>query len=272
VALVSGALEVFLLVAYTSYLPALVGPEQLMDGNGKLSTTQSMAQAAGPGLGALLVGLTGAAVALGSDALSFAASAARLLAIRRREPRHTAAARQARPGFRAEAGAGLSYVLREPILRRAVAWNGTANFFVIMVETLDPVFLIRAVHLRPAYVGVLLALGAAGGVAAGLAARPLTRRIGSARISWLSMTVFSLPGLLIPLAGPGWRVLCSRLAGSSGRSAPRCAASRWPASSACTPRSGSRRSAAARPGCGCICPRSATNATCRGDGAAPDAR
>jgi len=147
-----------------------------MDGNGKLSTTQSMAQAAGPGLGALLVGLTGAAVALGSDALSFAASAARLLAIRRREPRHTAAARQARPGFRAEAGAGLSYVLREPILRRAVAWNGTANFFVIMVETLDPVFLIRAVHLRPAYVGVLLALGAAGGEAAG----PLTRRIGSA--------------------------------------------------------------------------------------------
>src|SRR6266496_5833032 len=176
VALVSGALEVFLLVAYTSYLPALVGPEQLMDGNGKLSTTQSMAQAAGPGLGALLVGLTGAAVALGSDALSFAASAACLLAIRRREPRHTAAARQARPGFRAEAGAGLSYVLREPILRRAVAWNGTANFFVIMVETLDPVFLIRAVHLRPAYVGVLLALGAAGGEAAG----PLTRRIGSA--------------------------------------------------------------------------------------------
>ena len=151
-----------------------------MDGNGKLITTQSMAQAAGPGLGALLVGLTGAAVALGSDALSFAASAACLLAIRRREPRHTAAARQARPGFRAEAGAGLSYVLREPILRRAVAWNGTANFFVIMVETLDPVFLIRAVHLRPAYVGVLLALGAAGGVAAGLAARPLTRRIGSA--------------------------------------------------------------------------------------------
>ncbi|MGH3401814.1 MAG: hypothetical protein ACRDRJ_04730 [Streptosporangiaceae bacterium] len=54
---------------------------------------------------------------------------------------------------------------------------------------------------------MLLALGAAGGVAAGLAARPLIRRIGSARISWRSMTVFSLPGLLIPLAGPGWWVL-----------------------------------------------------------------
>jgi predicted MFS family arabinose efflux permease len=207
VALVSGALEVFFLVAYTSYLPALVGPEQLMEGNSKLATTQSMAQIAGPGLGALLVGLTGAALALGSDALSFAVSAACLLAIRRRERRQKLAARGARQGFRAEAGAGLAYVLREPILRRAVAWNGTANFFVIMVETLGPVFLIRSVHLRPAYVGVLLALGAAGGVAGGVAARPLIRRIGSARITWLSMTVFSLPGLLIPLAAPGWWVL-----------------------------------------------------------------
>jgi hypothetical protein len=186
---------VFFLVACASYLPALVGPEQLMDGNGELSATQSMAQIAGPGLGALLVGLAGAALALGGDALSSAVSAGCLLAIRRREPRREPAAPAARPGFRAEVGAGLGYVLREPILRRAVAWNGTANLFVIMVETLGPVFLIRTVHLRPAYLGVLVALGAAGGVAAGLAARPLIRLIGSARISWLSMTVFSLPDL-----------------------------------------------------------------------------
>lgn len=207
VALVTGALGVFFLVAYSSYLPVLVGPDQLMDGNGKLSTTQSIAQIAGPGLGALLVGVTGPALALGSDALSFAVSAACLLAIRYREPRLAPAARGARPGLRAEVGSGLGYVLREPILRHVAAWSGTANFFVIMVETLGPVFLIRTVHLRPSYVGVLLALGAAGGVAAGLAARSLTARIGSARIAWVSMTVFSLPGLLIPLAGPGWRVL-----------------------------------------------------------------
>jgi predicted MFS family arabinose efflux permease len=46
-----------------------------------------------------------------------------------------------------------------------------------------------------------------GGVAGGLASGPLTRRIGSARLSWLSITVFTLPGLLIPLARPGWLVL-----------------------------------------------------------------
>ncbi|HEX3490618.1 MAG TPA: MFS transporter [Streptosporangiaceae bacterium] len=224
VALATSVLEVFFLVSYTSYLPVLVPPDQLMDGNGKLAATQSMAQIAGPGLGALLVGVAGAALAMGSDALSFAASAACLVAIRRREPRtpripriprtpRTPRTRPAggsaepRPGFRQEIGAGLSYVLREPVLRHAVAWNGSANFFVIMVETLGPLFLIRIVHLRPAYVGVLLALGAIGGVVAGVTAQPLIRRIGSARIAWMSMTVFALPGLLIPLAGPGWWVL-----------------------------------------------------------------
>jgi len=209
VALATSVLEVFFLVSYTSYLPVLVPPDQLTDGNGKLSTTQSLAQIAGPGLGALLVGVAGAALAMGSDALSFAASAACLLAIRRREPRARPASSAAkpRPRFREEIGAGLSYVLREPVLRHAVAWNGSANFFVIMVETLGPLFLIRIVHLRPAYVGVLLALGAIGGVVAGVTAQPLIRRIGSARIAWMSMTVFALPGLLIPLAGPGWWVL-----------------------------------------------------------------
>ena len=154
----------------------------------------------------MLVGLFGAALAMASDAISFAVSGVCLLSIRSREPRIVRAGGELQPWPRLQIGEGLTYVFREPILRRAVAWNGTANFFVIMVETLGPVFLIRAIRLRPAYVGVLLALGAAGGVVAGLASKPLTRRIGSARLSWLSMTVFTLPGLLIPMARPGWGV------------------------------------------------------------------
>jgi MFS family permease len=207
VALASSVFSVLFAVAYTSYLPGLIDRDQLVDGNGKLRTTESFAQIAGPGLGALLVGLVGAARAMTSDALSYAVSAGCLLSIRSREPRVVQAERAQRPRLRAEIGAGLAYVLREPILRKSVAWNGTANFFVIMVETLGPIFLIRTVHLRPAYVGVLLALGAVGGVAAGITSKPLARRIGSARISWLSMTVFTLPGLLIPLARSGWWVL-----------------------------------------------------------------
>jgi MFS family permease len=211
VALVSSACGAIFLVAYTSYLPELIGPGQLLEGNAKLTTTQSVAQVAGPGLGALLVGLLGPALALIADAVSYVLSAATLLLIRGAEPEPADTGvpgpEPVRLRLRAELGQGLRYVLREPVLWRAAVWSGTANFFVIMVETLGPVFLVRTVHLRPAYVGALLALGAVGGVAGGLASGPLTRRIGSARLSWLSITVFTLPGLLIPLARPGWLVL-----------------------------------------------------------------
>jgi hypothetical protein len=208
VALAASVFSVLFAVAYTSYLPVLIDRDQLVDGNGKLQTTESLAQVAGPGLGALLVGLVGAARAMTSDALSYAISASCLLSIRTTgEPHLVQVDRAQRPRLRAAIGAGLVYVLREPILRKSVAWSGTANFFVIMVETLGPVFLIRTVLLRPAYVGVLLALAAVGGVVGGLTSRSLARRIGSARISWLSMTVFTLPGLLIPLTRPGWGVL-----------------------------------------------------------------
>ncbi len=51
VALLASSLSAFFLVSYTSYLPSLVDREQLVDGNGKLATTQSVALVAGPGAG-----------------------------------------------------------------------------------------------------------------------------------------------------------------------------------------------------------------------------
>lgn len=208
VALASSVFSVFFSVAYPAYLPTLLDREQLMDGNGKLGASQSLAQIAGPGLGAALVGAFGAAAAMTADAASFLVSAGGLLAIRADEPRTVAPPEgRTQPPFREQIRDGLAYVLREPILLRGVLWSGSANFFVIMVESLGPVFLVRDLHLRPGYVGLLLGLGAVGGVVGALSSGWLARRLGSARVCWLAMTVFSLPGLLIPAAGSGVRVL-----------------------------------------------------------------
>ena len=84
VALVAGILTVFFDVAYQSYLPALIRADQLADGNGKLSVTQSFAQVAGPGLGGALFGLLRAG-ALTVDAISYGVSTLSLLLIRTRE-------------------------------------------------------------------------------------------------------------------------------------------------------------------------------------------
>jgi MFS family permease len=207
VALLSSVLSVFFSVAYQAYLPTVLDRGQLMDGNGKLAASRSVAQIAGPSTGAGLVTLVGAAGTMAADAISFAVSAGSLTAIRTREPRRPQVKTGPKPTLRSQIREGLAYVVSDPILRNSVAFNGTANFFVIMVETLGPLFLIRTLDLRPGLVGLLLALGAVGGVAGGLVAQYLARKVGSARISWISMTVLSLPGLLIPMAGSGWWVL-----------------------------------------------------------------
>ena len=204
VAVTAGVCTVFFDIAYQSYLPVVVAREQLVDGNGKLGATQSFAQVAGPGLGGGLVGLVGAASAMAVDAISYAVSVASLLAIRVREeaPRSEGG----RAGLRAEIGEGLSFVLRHPILRKITACTGTANLFGSMGMALEIVFLVRVLGVRPADTGLLIAVASLGGVAGGLLAGRLGRRIGSARIVWYSMLVFGFPQLLIPLAAPGWRV------------------------------------------------------------------
>ena len=206
VAVTAGVCTVFFDVAYQSYLPVVVTREQLVDGNGKLGATQSFAQVAGPGLGGGLVGLVGAASAMAFDAISYAVSVVSLLAIRVREEAPRSQGGPAGTTLRAEIGEGLSFVLRHPILRKITACTGTANLFGSMGMALEIVFLVRVLRVRPADTGLLIAVASLGGVAGGLLAGRLSRRIGSARIVWYSMLVFGLPQLLIPLAAPGWRI------------------------------------------------------------------
>jgi MFS family permease len=213
VAITAGVCTVFFDVCYQSYLPVLVPKEHLVDGNGKLGATQSLAQVAGPGLGGGLVGLVGAARAMAADAVSYAVSVAALLAIRpadaplasSQEPGYTGQEPAPR-GLRGEIAEGLSFVFRHPILRKIAACTGTANLFGGMAIALEIVFLVRVLHVRPAGTGLLIAVASLGGVAGGVGSGRLARRIGSARIIWFSLLVLGLPELLVPLAEPGWRV------------------------------------------------------------------
>ena len=206
VALLAGILTVLFDVAYQSYLPVLIRADQLPDGNGKLAVTQSIAQVAGPGAGGGLFGLLRAG-ALTADAASYAVSAASLLLIRTPEPRPAAPeAGTARPKLRTEIFAGLSFVLRHPVLRKVSACTATANLFSSITFTLVILFLVRVLHVPAASTGLLIAAGSLGGVLAGVASGWLARWIGSARIIWVSMLGFGAPGLLMPLAEPGWRL------------------------------------------------------------------
>jgi MFS family permease len=207
VALLAGLATVFFDVAYQSYVPALIEPEQLHDGNGKLGATQAFAQVTGPGLGGGLFGLVGAGSMI-VDAVSYAVSFLSLLLIRVREPRpdrsETAATGVA--GLRTEILAGLAFVFRQPVLRKIAACTGTGNLFSSMAGTLEIIFLIRVLHVSPADTGLLVAVGSVGGIAGGVLSSRLSRWIGSARIIWFSVLVFGAIPVVMPLAEPGPRL------------------------------------------------------------------
>jgi MFS family permease len=204
VALLTGVLTVFFDVAYQSYLPFLVEPDQLVDGNGKIGASQSFAQVAGPSVGGALVGSIGAAYAVVVDAASFGVSTAATAAIRRRDP--PPVPKQNRSRLRDDIREGLAFVVRHPILKKVVGCTGTYNFFSSMMFAVEAVFLVRTLHASPGVIGLVFSAGSVGGLIGGVVAGRLARRIGSARIIWVSVVVAAPFGLLIPLAGRGWGV------------------------------------------------------------------
>ena len=205
VAFLVGLLTVFFDVAYQSYLPSLVRPDQLVDGNGKLGATQSFAQVVGPGLGGALFGAL-KATAFTADAVSYAVSAISLALIRTREraPAPGVSGAGERPRLRHEATAGLVFVVSHPILRKIAACTGTANLFGAMTGALAVIFLVRVLHVQPGYTGLLFGLASVAGVLAGVVSGRLARLIGTARIIWFSILVFGSLELLLPLAQRGW--------------------------------------------------------------------
>ncbi len=87
VGFITGSLTVLFDVADQSYLPALLGPEDLVEGNAKLSVPQAAAQIVGPGFAGGLIGLVGAPFAVIADAVSFFASGGLISLIRKHEPK-----------------------------------------------------------------------------------------------------------------------------------------------------------------------------------------
>ncbi len=110
------------------------------------------------------------------------------------------------PRLRQEIFAGLAFVASHPILRKIAACTGTANLFGAMVGALQIIFLVRILHVHPAYTGLLIGAGSVAGIAAGIWSGTLARWIGTARIIWFSILVFGSLQLVLPLAEPGWRL------------------------------------------------------------------
>ena len=195
-----GLATVLFQVAYQSYLPTIVAPDDLAEGNAKLQGTQAAAGIAGPGLGGLLVQLFRAPFALVADALSYLVSVIALLGISAREaPIEPHAERS----LRAEIVEGARYVRADALLRTLTISPAIGNFFYAGFESIMVLFLVRSVHVAPGTVGLLVAVVGFGAVLGAAIARPVARWIGTSRTIWVGMAVTSPFALLIPLTSRG---------------------------------------------------------------------
>jgi Na+/melibiose symporter-like transporter len=220
VALLAGAVNVFFATAYQVYLPSLVTPDELTEGNAKLQAGLSVASIAGRGAVGLAQAV-GAAPSLLFNAGSFLVSAACLLRIRPPDRAPAAQGPAPKPAppapepavrstvrstVRAEVAQGVRWVARDPYFRPLTLYAALSNLAYSGNLALVVVFLVRVVGLGSLAVGLATATGGIGGLTGALIANRLARTFGSARTLILVTLISGAFSLLIPLTAAGPRI------------------------------------------------------------------
>ncbi|GAA2738824.1 MFS transporter [Pedococcus aerophilus] len=202
VALLAGLGQVLYQTAYPSFFVALVRRDQYVEANSLLSTTRSFSFVAGPAAAGGLIQLLTAPVAMLVDALTFAVSAVLIRGVRVTDP---PVDREGAPALLRRAREGMALVLRHPYLRVSLAFATTVNFFNFVVAALLILFASRHLGLSPGVIGLVLGVGATGGLLGAVLARRATSLFGVGRTILLGGVLFSAPVALLPLAGgPLW--------------------------------------------------------------------
>jgi MFS family permease len=200
VAAAAGAATTLFQVADNSYLPALVGPERLVEGNARLEATESVAETAGPGIAGVLVELLTAPVAIALDALSYLWSALLLGRIRAREEPAAPPAPDDGGGVWSDVAAGFRACAGDARVGPVLAADGLAHLFGGFFLTLYTIFALETLGLSPAVLGVVISVGGVGALAGALVAGPLGRRLGTGRAMIACFVVGQAIRVLTPLA------------------------------------------------------------------------
>ena len=199
VVFLESCLASFFDAAYPAYVPSLIGIDNVVEGNGKLATSSSLAEIGGPGLGGGLVQLVGGPLAMLVDAVSFLVSAISVGLIRRPEPPRPA--RPAETRIRHEIVEGLRLVASHPILipltLRSVIAHVAGSFYGVLYT----IYLIDDLHLSPFMLGIVVSAGGVGALVGSLFASRAIARLGIGPALIWAAAGASLVGVLTPLAG-----------------------------------------------------------------------
>jgi MFS family permease len=195
-AFVIGTVAVFFDLAWLTMVSAVARREQLVEANSLLNASRSVSAVGGPAIGGVLIEILTAPIALIADAVSYVASAFFLTRVRVDDQPI-----EHEPGtIREQLITGLSFLVRDPIMRPSVFSVATVNLFNYGFQGLFIYFATQNLGLDPGVLGLALGAGAVGAVVGAVIAAPLGRRFGIGPGYIVGLVLFPAAAIVIPLA------------------------------------------------------------------------
>ncbi len=203
--LVVGALTAILTAFFdaadNAYLPSIVERDRLVEANGALAASGSVAEFVGFGVSGILVQVLTAPLTILIDAVTYLISAVLLLTVRHEEV--PPPPREDREPVLDEIRHGLRLVRHDPVLRAfAVASMLLAGLWGIFGATFF-LFSLEVLGLSPALVGIVAAVGGASSFIGAIVATRATTRWGIGKVAIAAMLLSAIGNLFIPLAPAG---------------------------------------------------------------------
>lgn len=201
--LVLGMAEVLYDNTAQTIMPSVVDEDQLQAANGRLWSTEQVANTlVGPVLGALMLAVT-FALPFGVDAATFALSAILITMMAVRSKPAEAAQREP---WKIELKAGFKWLWDHRFLRSLAITLGLLNALMAMGTATLVLFAQEVLDTSPTEFALMTTGGAAGGVIAGWVASSVTDRVGDGPALWLTIIVSGLTSIGMGLTS-SWMVV-----------------------------------------------------------------
>jgi Na+/melibiose symporter-like transporter len=211
VALLTGSMTVLFQVCYQAYLPVLVPPRQIRQGNSALEFSTSLAQFGGPAASGALVQALTAPIAIAFDAVSFMLSAGSLALIRRRPPPPPRTADAS--GVWSDIREGLGAVFRHPLLRSMGVAAAIFNLFFGSLLAVYTLFMARELRLSTAAIGLVFTAVGPGLLVGALTTSWLNRKLPTGLVVAGAALVSDGVNLIIPFTHGSSAATVALLAG-----------------------------------------------------------
>ena len=199
VTFIVGSLAVAFDISWSTIFVSVVERDDYVPANALFNGSRSLSFVLGPSIGGALIQLLSAPIAVVVDAVSYLASAFFVSRVDAPEP----PVEPSTEPIRSQLATGLSFILRDPIMRSGILSAATLNFFNFGFSALFILYVTTLLGISPGELGLALGAGAVGGLIGAVIAPAVGRRIGIGMAFLVGLLAFGGSSVLVPLTAPG---------------------------------------------------------------------